>query len=386
MRDPFRITQAAQRRLPRMMFDFISGGTGGETAQHAIRQAFDAVKLQPRVLRNVEGVTLQTAVLGSNFGRPYGIAPMGMCNLIAPNADHALSEQAATRNIPHCVSTAASTTIEQSALSSDGAAWFQLYAGTNTDLTTELVNRAKDAGYTRLVFTVDTPRHARRVRDLDNGFRVPLRWGPRQILDVATHPRWALAMARSGPPKPMNYHTSKVQRAFQREDSRGASDWDVLRRLRDQWPRQLIVKGVTSPEDASAIQDVGCDAVYVSNHGGRQLDSGLPALMALPDVRAAVGPTFPVIFDSGIRSADDVVRALACGADFVMLGRPMLYALGAGGRSGLVRSLDRLDEDIKSVMAQIGVTRVSDIGPNVLARAHPLQVAPLEANDATPGQ
>ena len=306
-------------------------------------------------------------MLGDDFGRPFGVAPMGMCNLIAPGADEALSIEAGRRNFPHCVSTAASSTLEQSFEQSEGRAWFQLYAGSNNELTNEFIDRAVAAGYRHLVLTVDTPRHSRRTRDLENGFSVPLKWGPKQLFDFASHPHWSVSMILNGIPEPMNFRTSKVQTEFIREDSRGGHDYAFLERLREKWKQKLIVKGVMSTQDAGRIQAIGCDAIYVSNHGGRQLDSVVPAIDALAQIRAAVGPGFPIIFDSGLRSADDVVRALALGADFVMLGRPVLYALGAGGPKGLSLFLDRLEEDIRSVMAQIGVTRTSQIGPSVVA-------------------
>ena len=183
MDDPYSVRERARRRLPRMIFDFVDGGTGADQAQAEISKAFREIKLQPRVLRNVETLDLSVQVLGRSYGLPLGFAPMGMCNLIARDADLAMSNEAAKRAIPHCVSTAASTVMEQSLISSQGNCWFQLYAGSNEAFTLELLERAATAGIECLVFTVDTPRNARRSRDLKNGFSVPLKWGPRQIWD-----------------------------------------------------------------------------------------------------------------------------------------------------------------------------------------------------------
>lgn len=367
MKDPFGNRQIAQRKLPSMIFDFIDGGTGRETAQLRNETALQQISLQARVLRNVEDISCKTEFLGTDYAMPFGIAPMGMCNLIAARADEALSKEAAQRNIPHCVSTAASTTMEQSQKDAKGRAWFQLYAGSDTQMTFELVKRAADAGYENLAFTVDTPRHSRRTRDIENGFSVPLKIGPKQFWDFTTHPAWSLNMLKSGAPAPMNYQTSDSGKNFERSDSRGASDWDFLDQLRKTWQGKLIVKGIGSAEDAVRAKLAGCDAVYVSNHGGRQLDSSLPAISVLPAIRVAVGSDYPIIFDSGVRCADDVVRALALGANFVMIGRPMLFALGAAGPRGLSVFLDRLEEDLKSVMAQIGVTDVRSIDANCIA-------------------
>lgn len=362
--------QRARRRQPRLIFDFIDGATGQEIAALENRQALQSIKLQSRVLVNVESLSMATDFLGESYGRPFGIAPMGMCDLSWPSADAAFSNQARQRKLPHCVSTASSTTLETCIDRADGMAWFQLYAGTDPDQTEEMISRAENAGYKNLIFTVDTPRLSRRNRDLKNGFQVPFLMGPKQLLDFALHPQWSISTLMAGSPKPMNFHTSKIGKSFQRGDSRGGVDWDYLDQLRERWKGKLIVKGVMSTVDARNIKKAGIDAIYVSNHGGRQLDSAPAAITALPKIRRAVGRSYPLIFDSGVRSGDDIVRSLALGADFVMLGRPLLHALGAGGPRGLSSLLDYLEDDVKAVMAQIGVTKVSQINAKVLAETH----------------
>lgn len=258
--------------------------------------------------------------------------------------------------------------MEQSYNQAKGHVWFQLYAGSDAEQNEEMIDRAEAAGYEHLVFTVDTPRLSRRNRDVRNGFQVPFRIGPRQFLDFALHPRWSFSTLFAGPPKPMNYHTSKLRKSFQRGDSRGGMDWDYLERLRRRWRGKLIVKGITATADAIRAKSAGADALYVSNHGGRQLDSAPAAISVLPTIREAVGKDYPLIFDSGVRSGDDIVRALALGANFVMLGRPVLFALGAGGAEGLDSFLNHLEEDVKSVMAQIGVTNIDQINDSILAQ------------------
>lgn len=230
-----------------------------------------------------------------------------------------------------------------------------------------MVDRAAAAGYEVLILTVDVPQVSRRVRDLKNGFQVPFRLGPRQFLDFAFHPRWSIETLLRGAPRPMNFEMENGGRGFVRGESRGGADWDFLDRLRKRWAGQLVIKGVLSPADAVRIRDAGADAVYVSNHGGRQLDGAPPAIEALSQIRAAVGGGYPLIFDSELRNGEDIVKALACGADFVMLGRPLMYAIGAEGARGLSTLIGILAEEISVTLAQTGLRRVEDIDGDVLA-------------------
>ncbi len=327
------------------------------------KSRFDEIMLQPRVMNRTPDRTPATSFLDRDYGLPFGIAPMGMCNLSWPGADRFLAEAASTFNIPVCLSSAASSSIEEMRGWAGDKAWFQLYVGPSMELSLELVERAKNAGYETLVLTVDVPKVAHRVRDLKNGFQMPFSIGPRQFFDFAWHPRWSLATLLQGVPTPKNFAADGNR--FDRHGSREGADWEFLERLRGLWKGQLIVKGVTSVEDALRIRESGVDAIYVSNHGGRQFDSAPPSIDLLPRIRAAVGPEYPLIFDSGVRSGEDVVKALALGADFVMLGRPLLYALGAEADTGL-RSLIRLFADeIDLAMTQLGLGSTADLDMTV---------------------
>jgi len=373
----------ARRALPRMIFDFIDGAAGTETAPRRNRAALDRIELQPRVLNNVSRRHLSRPFLNNVFNVPFGVAPMGMCRLAHPNADLLLAEAAVERNMPICVSSAASTSIERMAELAGRNAWFQLYTGSSGEPALDLVSRAARAGYHTLVLTVDVPQVARRARDLRNGFGLPLRIGPRQFADFALHPRWSVATLLAGIPRPVNFDDGQGN-GFDRAGSRTAADWTFLGRLRDNWNGRLIVKGVTSPDDARRIRDVGADAIWVSNHGGRQLDSAPAAISVLPRIRTAVGPNLPLVFCSGARNGEDVLRALAMGADFVMLGRPLLFALAADGRNGLTDILDELTKQLSVAMAQLGVRELDEVGHENLVEPPSEFTAPGNAPEEYP--
>lgn len=346
------------------MFDFVDGATGRETGAQKNVMAFDRIELRPRVMVPTDGRNLSTKVFGRTYSCPFGIAPMGMCNLIWPGADAMLARLAKRCDIPLGVSFASSTTLEEMRDWAGPNAWFQLYVQGEADAALAMAERASKAGYEVLVLTVDVPKVSRRVRDLRNGFTVPFRIGARQFLDFAAHPHWSLATLRHGAPAPQNFQGST---GFDRTASRAGADWAFLDRLRDAWQGTLVVKGVMTAEDAVRIRDAGADAVWVSNHGGRQLDAAPPAILALPHIREAVGADYPLIFDSGIRQGEDVVRALALGADFVMLGRPVLYAIGAEGETGLIAYFDALKDELDIALAQLGLSDVNQIGRAVIA-------------------
>ncbi|MDA7598396.1 alpha-hydroxy-acid oxidizing protein [Alphaproteobacteria bacterium] len=356
----------ARQRLPKMMFDFIEGGSGDESLTKANNEAIAAVKLMPRVLLDVGERDMTSTIMGLKTGLPFGIAPMGMCNLAWPRADLALAHEAKGRNMPHCLSTASSTPLERVIEASEGQTWFQLYASQEA-FTLDLVKRAAAAQYKVLILTVDVPILSNRVRDGRNGLQFPFKMGLSQFIDFATHPHWSLATLAAGAPRTMNYETASVPIDFARSASRGLANWDFLRRLRDIWKGKLVVKGVCNGDDAAKIAAIGVDAIYVSNHGGRQLNAGPPAITALAQIRARLGDDFSLIFDSGIQHGEDIIKALAVGADFVMVGRPMMLALGAAGAPGLSRMLDILTHDASTTLGLTGLTDVKKVSRALLA-------------------
>ena len=357
----------AHRRLPRIVFDYIDGAVGNESAAANNLAALERLRLMPRVLAPTKQYLLAKPFLGQNLSLPFGIAPMGMCNLAWPGADRMLAAEAVKRGMPHGVSTAASTTLESMAEQAGALAWFQLYVTGSLETAWALVDRAEACGYQVLILTVDVPRVAPRPRDQRNGFNMPFRIGTQQFMDFARHPHWSLASLLAGVPAAANFDATPGGKSFDRYASRAGANWDFLDQLRRRWKGKLIVKGVLNPDDAQRIRAAGADAVYVSNHGGRQLDSAPAAIHALTQVRAALGPDFPLIFDSGVRSGEDILKALACGADLVMLGRPLLYALGADGARGLSSLLDAIVESLLVAMAQIGLSDINDINSTHLA-------------------
>ncbi len=342
--------------------------------------------MQPRVMQDVAERSLSTAFLGQSYDLPFGVAPMGMCNLSCPHADRFIGLAGRKRGMPVCLSSAASSTIEDMHGWGGTNAWFQLYVGPSMDHSMSLVERARTAGYDTLILTVDVPQVSRRTRDLRNGFLMPFSMGPRQFFDLALHPRWSLNTLIQGIPRPRNFDTATGS-SFNRHASRAGANWAFLDQLRSVWKGKLIVKGITGPDDAKQVRAAGADAIYVSNHGGRQLDSVPPTVDLLPPIRAAVGPDFPLLFDSGVRSGEDVIKALALGADFVMLGRPVLHALAAEGRNGLDALIDAIAEEISTAMAQLGVTTIHEVNEQCLWPSPPKQLSqrerrlpPLETN------
>ncbi|WP_420892518.1 alpha-hydroxy acid oxidase [Phaeobacter gallaeciensis] len=335
-----------------MVFDYIDGAAGQETGAARNRAALDAITLQPRILRDVSQRSLATRIFGAEADRPFGIAPMGMCNLAAPGADLMLARLAAQYRVPHGVSTVASTPLETILEAAEGYAWFQLYFSGDGSGSFRLAERARAAGYQTLVLTVDVPEVGRRPRELRHGFKMPFRIGPRQFIDFALHPRWSLTTLLKGKPVMANFEMEGYD--FDRTESRARATWDTLARLRDLWPGKLVVKGVLDVEDARALVAAGVDAIQVSSHGARQLEAAPAPVEMLAKIRADLGSEFPVFYDSGIRSGEDILKAITMGADFVFLGRILQYAIAARGETGLEQLWHALSEELSIAMAQSG--------------------------------
>ena len=355
----------AKRRLPWMVYDYIDGAAGDGHGEQRNRDAIRAQALQPRILNDVEHRSLEVPLFDGTAGLPFGISPMGMCNLAAPGADLMLARAATRHRIPTGASTAASSSLEDIGAAAGGNAWFQLYFSGNEDSSLALIERAEAAGYDTLVVTVDVPEVGRRPRELRRGFTMPFRIGPSQFIDFACHPRWSLTSLFAGAPQLANFGGSHGD--FDRSASRAGADWALLDRLRKRWSGRLIVKGVLDVEDAKRLRDAGVDAIQVSSHGGRQLAATPPPIHALGRIREALGTDYPLFYDSGIRSGEDIVTAYAMGADFVLIGRPFLFAIAAGGEKGLTQLIDVLSKETSIALAQLGRSSLRGLDRSVLA-------------------
>ncbi len=347
------VRRIAKRRLPWMVFAYIDGTTGNGEAARRNRAAMDAMTLRPRILRDVSERSMATTLFGAQADRPFGIAPMGMCNLSGPGADMMLARLAARHRVPHGVSTVGSTPMEKIIETAEGHAWFQLYFRGDGTGSFKLAERAKVAGYETLVLTVDVPEVGRRPRELRHGFKMPFRIGPTQFIDFALHPRWSIATLIAGKPQMANFE--KPGYVFDRTESRARVTWDTLARLRDAWPGKLVVKGVLDAEDAVALKGAGVDGIQVSSHGARQLESAPAPFAMLPLIREAVGPELPVFYDSGLRSGEDALKAMVNGADFTFFGRILQFAIAAGGEAGLNQMWQVLEDEFSNAMAQVGL-------------------------------
>ncbi len=365
---------AARRRLPRCVFEFFDGGAEDERTLRANRAAYERVRLLPKVLVDVSGVGTQIDLLGKSAALPIAVAPTGAVGFGWPGGDVAIARAATAFGIPYTLSTSATASIERVAREAPGRLWFQAYVLKERSRTLRLVERARAAGYEALMITVDLPVGGLRERDLRNDFAIPFRFTAKNVLDFAAHPRWALRHARAGMPVMENLAgiAPQATSALGIASSVGRSydpsfDWDGLRALRDAWPQPLIVKGILRPDDAERALRIGCDAIVVSNHGGRQLDGGMATLDALPHVVQAVQGRIPVWLDGGIRRGVDIVKALALGARAVLVGRATLYGACAAGEEGARRALEILREELVRSMRLCGVRRVSEIDAGLLA-------------------
>jgi isopentenyl diphosphate isomerase/L-lactate dehydrogenase-like FMN-dependent dehydrogenase len=360
------LAQAARRRIPRFAFDFLDGGAGNEAGVRRNRERLDAILLKPRCAVGVDPDT-SVCLFGRNYALPFGVAPVGMGNLMWPGGDLALARLAATHGIPLVVSTAATTSLEEMAAAAGSNAWFQLYVARDPAINRDLLERAWRAGIRVLVVTTDVPIPGDRRRDRRNRFVLPFRPTLSFIAQVIAHPEWALATLRAGPPGFPNYApyrprgVSRPMAEFMSEQIKGDFRWSDLAPLRQQWPGSLVVKGLLAPEDAALALEHGADAVWVSNHGGRQLDSAPAAVDALARVRVALGPHAVVLMDGGIRSGEDVAKAHILGANMVFSGRSFYYGTAAGGAAGAARAMTLLAEDLRRVMVQLGASGIAEL-------------------------
>ena len=367
------LRRLARKRLPRAVFDYFDGGAEDETTLRDNRAAFERVHLAPRTLIDVERVDTRTEILGRASNLPLAISPIGAIGFGWPGADVAVARAAAAHGIPYTLSTAATASIERIAREAPGRLWFQAYVVNRPEFFARLVERARDADYEALVITVDIPVGGKRERDLRNDFGIPFRFTPRNVLDFATSPSWLLRLLRHGVPRMENLEGFTPAEGLAGASSVGREldpsfDWDRLQKLRDTWPRKLLVKGVVRPDDAERLAAMGCDGIIVSNHGGRQLDGAMATLDALPAIARAVGQRMAVLVDGGVRRGVDILKARALGAQAAMIGRATVYGVAAAGEAGAQRALEILTDELLRAMRLCGARSVGEIRPELIAR------------------
>src|SRR3954447_20050983 len=354
----------ARRRAPRAVFDYTDGGAGDELALRRSRQAYTALEFRPPAPRDASSVDTSPEHLGQPAAVPFAFAPTGFTRMIHTDGEPAVARVAARTGIPYALSTMGTTSIEALAAAADGRRWFQLYRWRDREASRDFVVRAREAGYEALVLTVDTPVAGARLRDVRNGLTIPPSLSLRTVSEGALHPAWWFDLVTTEPLEfaSLNRFEGTVAELVGRMFDPAATI-DDLAWLRSVWDGPLIVKGIQTVADAHSVVSAGADAVIVSNHGGRQLDRAPTPLEVLPAVVEAVGDRAEVYVDGGILSGGDVVAAVAFGARAALVGRAYLYGLMAGGERGVQRTADILRDEITNTMALLGVTRVSDLGP-----------------------
>lgn len=367
------IREVARRRLPRAVFDYIEGGAEDEVTIDRNRARLRDLSLVPRALVDVSERDQSTVLLGTPVASPIVLAPVGLAALAHPDGEVAAARAASALGLVSTLSSSSVWDLERVAGSCAGPKWFQLYVMRDRGITRELVTRAEDAGYRALCVTVDVPVAARRERDLRNGFTIPPRPSLRHALDVVRHAGWFARLLRAeaaGHGLTMgNFATTTTtgpgQRLVMMEMVNRLFDPTVtvtdLAELRSVWSGPLVVKGVMTGSDAQRVVDAGADAVWVSNHGGRQQDSLAASVDALPAVVDAVGGQAEVYVDGGFRRGSDVAKAIALGARACMVGRPYVYGLAAGGQAGVEAVLRHLQRELDTTLALLGRPRLADL-------------------------
>lgn len=361
----------AQRRIPKFVWEFLDSATGQERTKARNRTALNDILFNPSILHGEFEADTSCQFLGQDYPLPIGIAPVGMSGLIWPNAECLLAEAAARLGIPYTLSTVASQTPETVAPHLGTNAWFQMYPPRDEDIRKDMLERAKRAGFSTLVLTVDVPVASRRERQVRSGLTTPPRLTPRLMAQVAMRPAWALGTMRMGMPRMRLIDeyagnlTGLNSTAHAGYLLRTSPDWEYLHWLRDHWDGPMIVKGVMRASDVPRLEKAGVDALWISNHAGRQFDAASATIEALPAIRAATD--LPLVLDSGIETGLDILRALALGADFVMMGRGFHYALAALGASGPDHLIAILVKDLQANMGQIGTPILSEV-PTALSR------------------
>jgi L-lactate dehydrogenase (cytochrome) len=369
------LRQIARRKVPRAFFDYADGGSYNEETLRANRADLEPIKLRQRVLVDVSARSLQTTALGQTIAAPMILAPVGLTGMQHGNGEVLAAQAANDAGIPYTLATLSIGSIEDVAEATAKPFWFQLYVIQDRSFTKDIIERAIAAKCNALVLTVDLQVLGQRNKDVRNGLAVPPKIRLSNFLDIAGKPAWAWSIFRGkrrtfgnlvGHVKGGGSVDQIAQWIGHQFDA--ALNWKDVEWIKSLWPGKLIIKGILDVEDARTAVKVGADAIVVSNHGGRQLDGAPSTISVLPKIAEAVGADVEVLFDGGIRTGADMMRALALGARACLIGRAYIYGLGAGGRQGVAKAIDILKNELSVTMALTGITRVAGIGRHNLVQ------------------
>lgn len=365
----------AKKRLPRGVFEYVDGAAEDGIAKAHNREVYRGLKIRHRVLKNVSTRSTATTIFGRKVAMPYAISPTASAGLMCEGGEVALARAARRMGVPCTVATLSLTPMEEIYEAAGGNLWFQLYMWVDVAMRMRFVERIKSVGFETLLVTVDGSVGANREHDKRNGFSMPLQYSPRLLAQVLANPGWCMRVLapqylRRGPFRKANYPPELESRLTDKGSDHALTKtdtqcWDDIKRIRDMWPGNLLVKGLQCWEDAVVAAECGLDGVVLSNHGGRYLDSAPAPLQLVPEVRRAVGNRLKIIIDSGARRGADLVKAMAMGADLVMSGRPTLYGCAAAGEAGAYRALEIFQTEMDRIMAQLGLTNVDEITPHI---------------------
>ncbi len=371
----------AKQRLPQQLFDYIDGGSYQEVTLANNLNAFSNLTLRQRILRDVSQIDLSSTLFNNRLAMPLILGPIGLAGCYARRGEQQALAAADSHNIPFCLSTVGICAIEELQAKTNQAFWFQLYVIKDHSFALNLLKRAELAGCKNLVLTVDLPVLGERYRDIRNGLSASEKRSNiisklKRGFDIASHPSWVWDVAIKGKPLTFGNLTDAVPNANSLDDFKGWVDtqfdasmtWQDIGWIRDNWSGNLIIKGILDHDDAKEAVKLGADAIVVSNHGGRQLDSAPATLTVLPEIICAINKQCKVIVDGGIRSGLDVVKALALGADACMLGRAWAYALAANGEKGVSQLLSIFENEMRVAMALTGVTQVNEITEDIIVK------------------
>jgi isopentenyl diphosphate isomerase/L-lactate dehydrogenase-like FMN-dependent dehydrogenase len=358
----------ARWRIPGFAWEYMTGGIGVEENVRRNTDDLQQILFMPRYLSDAQNPDISTSIFGQTLDAPFGVAPLGLGGLQWPGCEPVIGRAAREQNVLHILSTHATTSLETMKAHTGPSGWFQLYPPKDPVMETDMIERAKRAGYDVLVVTVDIPAVTRRDRDIRNGLSVPPQFDLRTVVQAAMRPHWLMRLARHGIPHFENLELYAPKGLTIRE--LGSFLGSVLsnhitaerfKQIRDQWPGKVVVKGVLDPEEAAAYMALGADGIIVSNHGGRQLDAAPSSVSMLPHVRKRLGPDALVMVDGGVRSGLDVARMIALGADYVFLGRPFIFSAAAIGDDGPRHLIEVLKQELRGTLWQLGCPRLADL-------------------------